>query len=586
MRYKDHPAPKMWWLWLIGLFLLILVPLCWLPELNTAEARYALIGQEMAGSKDFLNMSLLGEPTFVFPMSSWVLGLASLLGSLDPFAIRLLGIVPTALLTLLCGWVGYRLAGVHAGAASAAAVFTMSVVSFQRGVMGEEHMLFSLLIMGSWLVWYQLGRVRKRWFVAWSLAHLLMCLAILTGGMKAVFFFYFPLFWLRRPIKIRRRLLQADHWLSLLLNIAVIYAWIMFVPHMKDYFIAFFREFQPQEATRGYFYRFLRFPFRALLGTLPWTFLLWPTYCDAFRPLEKQPIFSTFLRTIVSSLFFVFWLLPMGSTDQLMPLVGPVAILVGMNYDLLVRRYGPQLLGIVRIASWLTLVMGVVTGLVVVVSMGAIEQLSPLLHVTAMVLCTAALVLALVFLRWRPALPVWMMVVMAVLMCKLMYAGSVTVYRYITKDDVRRLTAQIAAALPPEEDHVYLLFKRNSGKFPVVWYGLGKTVRRIQSADATSLRRRRKMISRGRRTRAKTLTIHPPQKAHRYPIWERIATRSCSGFELHEMVFCSPSRRKGNGRSRPKQFWSGMASSCMRSPALESSRAIPKSMMKNGTTWP
>ncbi len=486
MRYVEHPAPRWWWAWLAVLFVVLLVPHCWLPELTHNEARYAVIAQEMASHYNFLSPTLFGQKVFVFPLCSWILALASFLVPLSELTIRLLlGLVPTALLALTCGWISYRLAGAHAGAVSAAAVMSIGVVAFQRGALGEENMIFALLINGAWLLWYRLGRVRKRWFLAWLLAHLLVCLAILAGGMKAVFFFYFPLLWLRRPLKIRRRIAQADHWLSLLLMVAAIAAWILLVPEMKEYFLAFFRNFEAKAATRGYVSRLIRFPLRTVLGILPWAFLAWPTYCEAFRPLERQPIFSSFLRTVVSSLFFVFWFLPLGSPAMLMPLLGPMAILIGMNYDLLVRRYGPELLLIVRVAGWFTLFCGVLVAVMVVVFMGSpiFTELPQSVYITAIVLVVLSCVMALVCMRWRLRLPVWLMVLLGVLMVRMMFGGSFLVFRYATKNEKRQLAAQLSSVLPETDDEVYVLFESNKGLFPAEWFYLKRRVVRLESAE-------------------------------------------------------------------------------------------------------
>ncbi len=480
MRYKEYSAPPYWPLWLLGLFALLLVPHCWLPELSANEARCALIAQEMAVRGNYLAPRLFGDPIFAFPMTSWLLALGSSMLPLNEFTIRLIGIVPVGLLALVCGAISFRLAGVHAGAVTATAVISTVVVVFQKGALGSGEMLFALLITCSWLVWYRVGRVHRHWFPAWFLSHLLVCLALLTGGVKAVLFFYFPLLWLRRPLRIWRRLAKAHHWLSLGLALLLITVWILLAPQVKEEFIGFFQKFQPREATRGYFSRFLEFPFRAIGGIVPWVFLLWPTFCEAFRPLENRPVFCGFLRTIVSSLFFFFWLVPIGNASILLPLLGPMAILVGMNYDLLVRRYGNELQLIVKGAAWLTLLLAGGWAVFSFANRDHLElfNLPTSIHVTAVVMVAAGVLLAGACLLWRLPLPLWLMMLLAMFMLKTVHGGTWQVYRYVRASDKRALAQRLAAPLPPDVP-IYMILSTKAS-FPAECYYLKHPIKRTK----------------------------------------------------------------------------------------------------------
>jgi len=68
--------------------------------------------------------------------------------------------------------------------------------------------------------------------------------------------------------------------------------------------------------------------------------LIWPAFCTAYQPLDKNPLFSRFLRTIFYSLFFFFWISPFKAQINTILLTPSLAILSGINYWLLVRRHG------------------------------------------------------------------------------------------------------------------------------------------------------------------------------------------------------------------------------------------------------
>ena len=82
-----------------------------------------------------------------------------------------------------------------------------------------------------------------------------------------------------------------------------------------DDFSAFF--------TSHYLKDILVYPFQLAFRFLPWTFLAWPAFCVAYYPLDKNPIFSRFLRTIFLSLF-----VPIGMLNRYLSSNGFINFLV------------------------------------------------------------------------------------------------------------------------------------------------------------------------------------------------------------------------------------------------------------------
>lgn len=485
---RETSAPKYWYLLLIGALVLLALN-CWLPELSPKEAAVALVAAEMhQGAGSLANPQLLGNPVLAPPLGPWLLAAFSYIAPLNEFGVRLLGLAPLALLAVLCAYVAWRRAGSHAAAAAAAAVLTC-FVALEKGIYGAGDMLFCLLINCCWLLWYRLSRERRQWLYAWFFVHLLLCLAVLAGGGKAIFFFYFPLLFLRRPLKISRRLGQPDHWVSLLAVLAIGAAWIMLSPYLPGQLLGYLGEFQPTPEPMGYLKRFVRFPARAVLGYLPWIFLVWPAFCMAFRPLEKETVFCQFLRTIVFSLTFFFWFFPGGRPSSLLPLIGPLAILLAMNYELLVRRYARQLMRLPKLMAWLA-----AAGVVVSLGLGAglfFRDAAPplprsvLLPTLGGLLVAAGLAIAVLFRKDNRH--VWLQVLAATVALHLVFAAAAyNVHRRLSYSHARDTAARLADDVPPGAPVYVMIADEPSAS---LCYYLRRPVQRIALADDLPIRR-------------------------------------------------------------------------------------------------
>ena len=430
------------------LFIFLTFPNLWLPELTPLEARNTMVAREMIASGNLLLTRFQGEPMVVPPLAPWLLSLTERAAVLGEVGTRLVAVIPLALLSILSGWVSYRSAGRRPALVTAAAVMS-SGVALRLGTIGETDLLFALLINGAWLVWYALSREKKRWLYAWSASHLIICLAILTAGAKALFFFYFPLVLLRRPLAIRRRLAQADHIVSFLLMTALIVLWIFMVPNLLEGVMEFFRVFTPRAAAHGYVERFLLFPMKTVLGYFPWVFLVWPAFCIAYRPLEKDPVLCRYLRTIVITFFLFFWLIPGGQARMLTPLVGPLSILLGMNYEILVRRHGAQLMILAKAIGWLNIVGLTLSAILVILCVVGVFEFQFTFTVTAisLVFASISLIVTVFLLLTREPWPIWLVVLIAVMVLNLSYVSVAGVYAFERQSGARRLAAEFASRI-------------------------------------------------------------------------------------------------------------------------------------------
>jgi hypothetical protein len=111
--------------------------------------------------------------------------------------------------------------------------------------------------------------------------------------------------------------------------------------------------------VKEYFLHIIFFPMDIVFRFLPWSILAWPAFCVAFIPLDKNPIFSRFLRTIVISLFFLLCFSPFTDARDEIFLAPALSVLCGINYWLLVRRHGHQLHRYLRFLAYCSAVAAV-----------------------------------------------------------------------------------------------------------------------------------------------------------------------------------------------------------------------------------
>ena len=210
-------------------------------------------------------------------------------------------------------------------------------------------------------------------------------------------------------------------------------------------------------ATTGYLRHLVTFPFASAVYLLPWAFLLWPAFCMAHRPLEKNPVFCHYLRVIVFSLFLCGWALPGSSPRSLLPVLGPLSILTGLHYEILVRRHHAQLRRLfttVLIATFavsaaaLTLGFLHVAGIVVLEGFG-VRALLPNMMLLFLVLGVAC------WLHRRSSLrPFWLSFVAAVTLLRVGYLTTIVPFRAWYRNE-RKDKAELLGARVSPEAHIY-----------------------------------------------------------------------------------------------------------------------------------
>ena len=449
MFIENQPG-KYWKRILFFLFLLITLPNSWISELSVNEAFHSCIAREMIKSREYFIAKYQDNPIHNSPMLSWIQScLYNILPS-NELTTRIPGILALALLSVLCGYMANSVSGPRACAASVSACIS-SFIAMHKGLFASQDMLFALFLNLAWLTWYFLSREKHLWLFAWFFAHTFVYLAFLTSGIVAIFYFYFPLIWLQRPLKTGLRLRQSDHIFSFSCFMIFIIIWILYAPFQKEGILTFFSEFKSREPTINYIAHFITFPILSAVNYLPWSLLAWPAFCMAFIPLEKDGILGKFLRTIIISIFYCLWFLPETKTDSLLPLIGPLSILTGIHYEILVRRYGKQLLILPKIISCATLVI-IFVHLLSLFFIDFDFQKSSVLLLSASGCCIfIAVIISFCIIKGFFNTQIWLALLVAVINIRLVYTCTVDVTNSIYHNRKSKVGIMIKNNIPADK---------------------------------------------------------------------------------------------------------------------------------------
>lgn len=306
-------------------------------ELLSEEGKFAAIALEM----NFLNPSTVAHGETLantYPLFPYIAAIFYKIGLPLETGVRLTSVLSLAAMVITVFATSFRIAGIQAAVVSSA--FMMStLIMLGKAIDGNPFTLGIALILIGWLIWYYEAAMKGSWNKAWIYSSIFCGLAFYTIGWLAFFYFFLPLVFSRRPLTIWKKLNTSGFKIGLLIVCAFITAWL--IPRFdsvnpmsitSDDFSAFF--------TPDYLKGILIYPFQLGFRLLPWTLIAWPAFCVAYHPLDKNPIFSRFLRTIFLSLFFVLWFSPDKDAKLNLILIAPLAIMAGMHYWLAVRRNG------------------------------------------------------------------------------------------------------------------------------------------------------------------------------------------------------------------------------------------------------
>ncbi|MBO4632516.1 MAG: hypothetical protein J5858_11390 [Lentisphaeria bacterium] len=345
--YKEPDRPVWNAVFFLTLAFLLIYPM-WklgLRDLFWDEGEYAAIVSELHSFPP--DARAHGEliPGF-YPLYPLLVKGLTMLGLSMEFSLRFISVAALGGLTLMTGIIGCRMAGVHAGAASAAIMFT-TLIAAEKAVEGYPDTLLILLIFSGWLLWFFLGQFGGSWKSGWLAIGLFGGLAFYCGGWTALIYFLVPMMFLKRPFTPWRRLTNAGFPAGMLILLFFILIWLIprWMPEAAS------KPFFPNYTVWEYIAHGFSMSVDIAFRFLPWTFFLYAPFCAALIDMDENPLFSKYLRILFTVSAILIILSPFSRARDILYLVPTFSLLAGMNYNIVVRRHGQMLCRILRWAA-------------------------------------------------------------------------------------------------------------------------------------------------------------------------------------------------------------------------------------------
>ncbi len=314
-----------------------------------------------------------GEIVFAPPLFSYFSSIFYKFGVPIEYSLRSFNLIILLLLSTL-SWIIAKSASNKTSAAIAATITFSSFLTMNKFLLSDMKLLGFLFINIAWIRWFYLGyvknipyaanpqltqeeknKIRNKWINrSWRSIFIFTIPIYFSMGGIGLFYLFFPLFFMRRPLTLWKRFNARSMWIGLasltvLILFLKIYFWDISDISFKNYSTTF-----PE-----YLQHIIFFPIKIIAEFMPWSIIAWTPFCAAFLPLERTPILSKFLRIIFISFFFLFWLNPYFETSDLILIVMPLAVMTALNYWLVIRRYGKNLLKIINAFSILFLLVAI-----------------------------------------------------------------------------------------------------------------------------------------------------------------------------------------------------------------------------------
>ncbi|MBO5668005.1 MAG: hypothetical protein J6S43_02665 [Lentisphaeria bacterium] len=324
------------------LFLLIFLP--WLTsqrELFRHEGLYAAVAADFVDVPWSPEAGITAQAHNTLQRDVWPLypALVSLLYRLSlpmETALRLISLIMLGILSLLAAFAAGcrsgKLAGIVAGCCCFGTLFALS-----KGVQGGPESMAACFLLAAQLLFFHYGSRLADWNCAWIASAFFLALGFLTSGPVVLLFFIFPLFFLRRPLSFAGKFRTPGFACGIILLLVVMMAWAY--PFGIDLLKNPGGAELKMIASGEYWRDLLLFPVKFPLRFMPWTLVAWMPFCVALQAISPVPVFSRYLRTLFFSMAALVWLIPGISTELTFFVIGPLAVLTGLNYELGVRRY-------------------------------------------------------------------------------------------------------------------------------------------------------------------------------------------------------------------------------------------------------
>ena len=364
---------------------------------------------------------------------------------------------------------------------------TGTLLTMEKGINGGAETMTAFFLLAAQLSFFHFGSRKANWDSAWIWSAVFLVFAFLCGGLTAIIFFVFPMFFFRRPLSLRSKFNTPGFPAGVVVVSLFVILWA--VPlglALRETTQSVWEDF-----SMNYFKELLTFPFLFPCRMLPWFVLGWMPFCVALQATDPTPVFSRYLRTLFFSSLFLLWFMPSRVSARCVFVIAPLAMMTGLYYEAGIRCYGRSLrkllvageiflTGLFVAAVSFCLLPGDMLSLFGNAAKMSFRTNSRYLWIMAGVSVLLA-GLAAVFHFGRRKLPVWILVLMISGGLTLFYTSVMLPYR-MQKQELRQLAGDINNALAKEKNADVLYKYELDGLYGGLFY-TGRKIRKWQSAE-------------------------------------------------------------------------------------------------------
>ncbi len=336
---------------LFSLFLNL--PYMHLREFQGEEGRRVIVAENMLKSGDWIVPHVEGAVYLKKPpFYNWLLaGIFYITGIISETTARLSSVITATTCAIVISLFWRKIAGISdALYVLPGMVFLTFPDVMGKAIKAEIDITFTLFVTLSIISFFYFYEFRKKELAAWTISLFLVGIGILTKGVQAPAFFYagvIPYMIYKREGK---KIISINHLAGICVLLIVILMWLIPLLNIEGYDKLIHTSLNEITARRepmkegGFFKHLIAFPLQYFISYSPWILflVLW-----LYKPLEKLPPLMKSLA--VYCLFFLifsipfYWIMPGAWLRYVLPLAGPLAILITLPLYSLMASEKPTL---------------------------------------------------------------------------------------------------------------------------------------------------------------------------------------------------------------------------------------------------
>lgn len=234
-----------------------------------------------------------------------------------------------------------------------AAMFCANGYVFMHTLHAGSLMMSLCFLFAAQICWIYFGFSKGHWNFAWISGLFMVSLGFLAGGIRIPIYFFLPLLFLHRPLKLSPKLNKKGFVFGMIILGLGFLLWAApFLLHVRD----FSWDYIPHDyrGMSNFLLNILLSPLYLMLLFLPWPLIMWFPFCAAIRPLDKTPIFSHYFRVLFTANLILTLFNPFSTMDDFMFTVPPLVLLCALSYDTAVRRYSVEMRKLATLCGYIT----------------------------------------------------------------------------------------------------------------------------------------------------------------------------------------------------------------------------------------